>query len=215
MKPKEIIKKFGIQEGWRKELQDDFLSCLTSEFIVFIEYYKAENNVKGFNNAIDVVRMKWDAISNKIRYGLPEELWSYFYATTINNIKKEVCPIEVARLERIKEEREEQQRKEQQLHKEWKKAQDERRKEWERSYDKYQQSAYERISLMYLMLLAIPLESFQFMNLPSTASELDIKSKYKEMALKMHPDRGGNQEDFTKLIDAKNRCLKWCSIKNI
>lgn len=213
MKPKEIIKKFEIQGGWDKSLQDEFLACLTSEFLVFIEYYRAENNIKGFNNAIDIVRMKWDAISNKIRYGLPEELWSYFYATTINSIKAEVCPIEVARLKRIKEERLEQQRQEDEQQKIWAKEQEERRKEWEQSYNKYQQDAYERISLMYLMLLAIPTDSFNFMSLPTCANELEIKRKYKEMALKMHPYRGGSQENFTKLIDAKNRCLKWCSIK--
>lgn len=65
MKPKEFIEKYGLETGWKAKYQNDFLQDMTSELLAFLEYNKAENNIKGFDNAVKVIRMKWDAISNK------------------------------------------------------------------------------------------------------------------------------------------------------
>ena len=68
MKPKEFIEKYGIQGGWNPKHQTNFLQDFTSELIVMLEYNKAVDNIKGFDNALRTIRQKWDAISNKIRF---------------------------------------------------------------------------------------------------------------------------------------------------
>jgi curved DNA-binding protein CbpA len=42
------------------------------------------------------------------------------------------------------------------------------------------------------------------------ASRGDIKARFQELALKHHPDHGGNPNEFRKLVEAKNRCLAEC-----
>jgi preprotein translocase subunit Sec63 len=43
--------------------------------------------------------------------------------------------------------------------------------------------------------------AFIFLGLPPSASNADVNKKYKELALKYHPDkRGGSQEMFHKLM---------------
>ena len=62
-----------------------------------------------------------------------------------------------------------------------------------------------------LILSEIPTESFAFMELPTTASEDDIKKKFRELAIKYHPDNGGDKDKFTALLEHKNKCLKWAT----
>ena len=38
-----------------------------------------------------VVSAKWTSISNKIPYGIPEQLWNYFYATIVCPKREELC----------------------------------------------------------------------------------------------------------------------------
>ena len=106
MKPKEFIEKYGIQGGWNPKHQTNFLQDFTSELIVMLEYNKAVDNIKGFDNALKTIRQKWDAISNKIRFGLPEGMWRYFFATVVVKLREEMCSREVqARKERAEEKR--------------------------------------------------------------------------------------------------------------
>lgn len=201
MKPKEFIQKYGIKNGWDAKHQNDFLQDLTSELLAFLEYNKAENNIRGFDNAVKVIRMKWDAISNKIRFGLPDKLWSYFWATIVVKLREEFCPKDV---ERRKQEAAK------------KKAEWERRKAWQKEQEEffsnmYREAMYERIALLYMFLNSVPSESFQHLGLPETATEEQIKQRYREMSLKVHPDKGGSQEEFIKLTEHKNKCLKWAS----
>ena len=204
MKPKEFIQHFGIERGWRPQVQKEFLASMTSEFLAFLEYNKAADNIKGFDNAVKVIRMKWDAISNKIPYGLPEKLWSYFWATTVVKLREEFCPRETERRRAEAAERKAQWERMQQLRKE-------RREFYENAY---REAMYERIALLYMILNSAPTEAFDFLGLQSNASEDEIKQRYREMSLTMHPDKGGNQEQFIYLTECKNKCLKWASNRN-
>lgn len=199
MKPKEYIEKYGIQGGWNPKRQQEFLSDLTSELLAFCEYNKAENNIKGFDNSVKVIRMKWDAISNKIRFGLPEGMWRYFYATVIVKVREELCPADVARREKEREER----------RAEWerrKKMKEQERLFWD---ELYREAMYERIALLSLFLSDKSVSSFKYMGLPSTATEDEIRKRYREMSLACHPDKGGKQEEFVLLTEHKNKCISW------
>lgn len=204
MKPKEYIDKYGIQGGWNPKKQKEFLSDLTSELIAFCEYNKAENNIKGFENSVNVIRSKWDSISNKICFGLPEEMWRYFYATVVVKIRQELCPADVARRE---ERRAEQERR--------KKIKEEIKERQQRFWDKlFHETMYEKIALLSLFLSNKPVSSFNYMGLPSTATEDEIRKRYREMSLACHPDKGGKQEEFILLTEHKNKCISWAKSNN-
>ena len=203
MKPKEYIEKYNLSKGWQSSYQKDFLNDLTSELIAFCEYCKAENNLKGFDNAVRVIRRKWDAISNKIPRGLPDNLWGYFFATTIAKLREELCS------KQMQQRREENQRKRDEYER-IKRMREDERMMWD---DMARQAFYERIALFSLFLQSIPTASFEFMKLSTDASEEEIKKRYRELSMKMHPDMGGGQEGFVLLTEHKNKCLKWATMK--
>ena len=45
------------------------------------------------------------------------------------------------------------------------------------------------------------------MGVPKTASQQDIKKAFKKLAIKHHPDRGGDEEKF-KEVNAANEVLR-------
>lgn len=202
MKPKDFIEKYKLTKGWNYKCQDAFLQDLTSELLALLEYYKAHNNIKGFDNAIRVIRAKWDSVSKKIPYGLPEKMWSYFWAKVVVDLREMFCPEEMERRRNEAQRR----REERENREEWKRYQE------EMFYRMYEQVFYERLALYYLLINEAPLESFAFMGLNSNSSEDEVKAKYRDLALSFHPDRGGNMEDFVKLTEHKNKCLKWISL---
>lgn len=91
MKPREFLKKYNLEgKKWDPKKQDAFISDMKIEFDKFAQEFNAEYSKAGLINAVNHVRTKWNAISNKVSYGLPDGLWSFFYATVIAPVK-EVC----------------------------------------------------------------------------------------------------------------------------
>jgi len=41
------------------------------------------------------------------------------------------------------------------------------------------------------------------------ASVEDVRARYRELAKEMHPDAGGDPEDFKKLTEAAEKCMQW------
>ena len=92
MKPNEYIKKYNIQSGWSTKHQKSFLEDFTAEFKNLLELHKAQGNIYGFNNAVKELRSKWDGISAKICFGLPDGMWNFFFATVVSQLRDELCP---------------------------------------------------------------------------------------------------------------------------
>lgn len=201
MKPKEFITKYHLERGWNSRVQEPFLQDFTNELIAFLELYHAQNNIRGFDNAVKVIRMKWDAVSNKIPYGLPDKLWSYFWATVVCKLREQLCPAEVARMNQRR------------LDWEIRKAEKEAKREAEerRWRENAQESIWERIAMLYMLLDSTPSDSFAYMGLKEDATPEEIMKRYRELSLKCHPDKGGSQEEFIKLTEHKNKALKWAS----
>lgn len=88
MKTCEILKKYNLKgRKWDPKDQDSFIIDMKSEFEGFAKQFNAEGSKSGFLNAVNHIRKKWDAISNKVSYGLPDGLWSFFYATVVSPVK--------------------------------------------------------------------------------------------------------------------------------
>lgn len=197
MTTKQYVKKYGLDIS-NKFNHKDFCQDLTSEFIALLEYNKANDNLKGFDNAVRCIKMKFDAISNKTLGVFPEKLWNYFFATTIAPIREELCPkdMEARRLK--------QQRKKE----EW-----EARKAYEeRMYNFWDSDFFN--SFFKLSIEAPPTDEFTILGLYDTANEYQIIEAYRELVMVHHPDKGGKQEKFIELTDAKNKCLSWLRSKN-
>ena len=47
----------------------------------------------------------------------------------------------------------------------------------------------------------------RFEEIPASAE--DVKARYRELAKEMHPDAGGDPDDFRKLTEASEKCVKW------
>lgn len=202
MKPKEFIEKHGLSNGWKSNKQNDFLNDVTSELLSFLEMYHANNNIKGFENALKVIKMKWDSISKKIPGGIPEKLWNYYFATVIAPMREQMCPDEmfIRKKEAIK-----------------RKEEYERRKRMNEDFYSFFYGEvwseyfnfWANMLDRFIQVQQKPTECFNELGLNDDANEEDVKKAYRELALIHHPDKGGKQEDFIKITDAKNKCLSW------
>ena len=56
-------------------------------------------------------------------------------------------------------------------------------------------------------------EAYRFFGLPTNSGEADVKSAYRKLALKYHPDHGGNAEKFKLLVKHKEVLYRYLGIK--
>ena len=194
---REYVKKYNLDKS-NKFDHSAFVQDLANDFIALLEINKAENNIKGFENALRCVKMRYDAIGNKTIGIFPEKLWGYFYATVAVKLREELCPKD------MQKRREEKERK----RKEW-----EEQKKWDQYDDFFEGFDYFRFFSFVFGLSGMrkekPVESFQALGLSEDATAEEVKSVYKKLAIVHHPDKGGKQEDFIKITENKNNCLSW------
>lgn len=94
MKTKEYVEKYSLDKSPNID-HNSFAADLTNEFFSLLEIGKNKEgniNLKGYENAINCIRRKWDAVNNKTVGQLPEKLWNYFYATVIVKMRDEMFP---------------------------------------------------------------------------------------------------------------------------
>src|SRR3954464_13079279 len=105
MNTKAYVTKYNLSIS-NKFNHSEFISDFTNEFITLLEVGNSTKSFKGYENAVRAIRMKWDAISNKtVQGGLPDKLWSFFYATVIAKTKEQLFPEQIAQIKEENEER--------------------------------------------------------------------------------------------------------------
>jgi hypothetical protein len=191
MKPLEYVKKYNLDQGVNFN-HNEFISDLTFDFITLLEVGNARGNFKGYNNAVNAIRMKWDGIDKKTAGRLPEKLWNYFFGSVIAKLREELFPEEMEK--RRMEEKERKRRKE-----EWKRMEQE------------EDSWIFGFFLHSLFSKQKPLSSFQALELNSDATLEDVKGAYRKLSMLHHPDKGGNKDKFIEITEAKNKCLAFLS----
>ena len=193
MKTKDYVEKYGLNRS-DKFSHANFIEDLTYEFIALLEVGEAIENIKGFENAVRAIRMKWDAINNKTVGQLQEKLWSYFYATVIAKTKERLFTKEIARQKELREEK----------HRAWK-----ARQEWE------EQEFSSFFDWGFLSFLSkskqIPTVSLDLLGLSTSEkpTKEQVNSAYRKLSMLHHPDKGGKQEMFIAINEAKNKVLTW------
>lgn len=105
-------------------------------------------------------------------------------------------------------------RKKRQVEYEERKRQEEERREYWRHIE--QEIFWERIFMLasFLADTRVPEESFQYLQIPSSSTPIQVLKRYRELALTMHPDRGGNKEDFIILTEHKNKAYQYAVNNN-
>ena len=198
MKPLHYVKKYKLNKGTNFN-HKEFLSDLTMDFVALLEVGKATENIKGFENAVRAIRMKFDGISNKTAGILPEKLWSYFFATVIAKMREELFPDVMAARKAQSDKR---------------KAEYEERKRWREEEESFFDNWFKRALFSSILFgSSVPTEELAVLGLDDSAQEDDIKKAYKKLAMKHHPDKGGKHAKFLEVTEAKNKCLAWASNK--
>lgn len=194
MKPLDYQKKYNLLNGTNFS-HNEFIADLTQDFLVLLEIGNSFKNIKGFENAVRAIRMKWDGIDKKTAGQLPEKLWNYFYASVIVKMREDLFPTEMERRRKEKEEKER------------------RREEYRRWEDdifgSFNPFDHFRFLASLFINSLVPKESFELLGLSTDATKEDVQSKYRELSKIHHPDKGGSQDKFIELTEAKNKCLAY------
>lgn len=198
MKTKEYVEKYRLDKS-DKFNHSEFVYDLTIDFMSLLEVGNACESFKGFNNAVNAIRMKFDAINNKTLGCIPEKLWNYFFATVIVKMKANLFPTEVKRQEEQKQEK--------------KRMYEERKRMNDYYYNDFFDRAFFYSLLADMFKAKVPTEAFATLQLESTATLDEVKTKYRELSFIHHPDKGGKQDEFIKLTEAKNKCLAYLTNK--
>jgi len=193
MKTKEYVKKYELNKSDKFD-HSEFVADLTVDFMTLLEVGKGDQSLKGYENAVRAVRMKFDAVNNKTVGCIPEKLWGYFFATVIVKMREEFFPTEMNR------------RREQQA--ERKRIWEERKNnEWE-EYDFWSGFAF-RSMLAGMLKKKKPTSSFETLGLEADAGEAEVKSAFRKLSLIHHPDKGGKDAKFVEITEAKNKCMMY------
>lgn len=193
MKTKEYIKKYKLDKS-DKFNHSEFISDLTLDFMALLQVGKAEENIKGFDNAVRAIRMKYDAINKKTVGCISEKLWGYFWATVVVKFKERLYPEIVQR--------------EQYERAEKKKVYEERKKR-EQRYDSYWDDIFFHSLLSEMFKQHKPIESFEILGLNIESTIEDVKKAYRNLCIQHHPDKGGKPEKFIEITNAKDKCLAY------
>lgn len=206
MKPNDYIKKYKLKETENFN-HSEFSNDLAMDFVSSVEAKQQLNwDIHKFEHCVKEIRDKYDSISNKsIGTGLPDKLWNYFYATIVCKIRDEMFSEEMERRRRIWQEELDAKKKAAA-----RKAED--KKEWEEHRKRfYDEQFSKRLSgfIKWMSGMGTPVSSFQILGCSEDATEDGVKSAYRSLAMKHHPDKGGNADMFRKIVEAKNKCLAY------
>jgi len=90
MNVKDYVQKYHLDKKKHFSYKT-FLNDLGKDFGVLLQSYpKATLTEEQFRSIVKELKQKFDSISNKAIYGIPDKIWNYFYATTIINKKNKI-----------------------------------------------------------------------------------------------------------------------------
>lgn len=196
MKTLDYVRKYKLNESDKFD-HAEFVKDLTSDLLVLLEVNKALDNIKGFDNAVNCIRMKYDAINNKTVGFIPDKLWSFFWATVVVKLREQLCPKDVAKRREMAEERK----------REWEERKKMKQWEDEALNEYFWANIFGNFLSAKQTQNPIPTDSFRILNLDENATEEQVKAVYRQLSKIHHPDNGGKQDRFIEITESKNKVL--------
>lgn len=197
MKPNEYVKKYRLNESSRFD-HDLFIKDMKMDFMNLFEVtldFSGKANIGGYENTVRAIRQKWDSINAKTGGALPEKLWKYFYASFIAKTREDMFPRDMAERKRKKKEYHDRKNWEDQMYEE---AFSFRKRMFESFWENLFSSLKNVVDLS---------PSYLSLGLIKGCNKEDVKSKYRELSKKYHPDKGGSIKKFREITEAKNALL--------
>lgn len=208
MKPLHYVKKYNLKQGGDFN-HNEFISDFTLDFLALVEAHNGSYSLDSYQKVVESMRQKWDGIDNKTVGQLPEKLWNYFYATVVVPTKEELFK---EQLEAIKKDKEEKRKAREEYKKRLRAFEDELAKEAERRRRAFFENMFSNPLLAAIfMSQSTPMDELKVLGLNSDAKAEDIKTAYRELSKKHHPDVGGNPVKFIEITEAKNKCMAWAT----
>ena len=212
MKPKEYIRKFNLQNGWEQSKSKPFLDELANELAATFELFDKPDDINAFDHSLDQISSKWNSISKKIPFGLPDKLWDFFFASRVAPLRESVCPTftsqekkKQAKYKRIEEEERQRQKE---IDDYWHGVFEKENKQREEFFNKFSS-----FIMQALLGSSIPTSSFEYFGLPCSSSMDEVMKAFHEKMLKVHPDKGGTKELAVECIENKNKCMAYLNGK--
>jgi hypothetical protein len=201
MKVKEYVDLFKLKESKHFD-RNVFVEYLESDFLKSLNQTQMSPVI--FTNKVSELKTKFDNIFNKcpVKTEETEKFWKYIYATKIIPVRSKLFPgdwKDVLHVYKMKTNPTYRQKYEN-----WKFHKDQ--EEWftKSFYEHFEQ----RLDLLNQLLMHGNSDRV-LLEIPITKSltENVIKSHYNELVKIHHPDKGGDNEYFIKITDAKNRLI--------
>ena len=209
MKPKEYCKKYRLDSedpvGFsRKRIYED----LRSDFSDLLEVGKGRENIKGFENAMRALRVRFDSIVVRSLYSKRDTLmsvWDRLYSAEISPMRDRLFP---EQMEARRKEREERARRKRD------REEEERAKRHfysgGESFFFFNNEFYQQFENLFAAMMGVPTSSpsdYAILGIEPHSSAEEVKSAFRKRALECHPDKGGDPDKFRKLVQARNNCL--------
>ena len=201
MKPLNYIKKYGLDKPHTKIRFEDIVEDFQVDFMALLEIGKARDNIKGYENAIRAMHGKFEGIENKSDASNRKAIkacWNKFYAVFVAPTREKLFPEKMRERREAKEQRDN-------WHRQQRDAYGGFHDSFHDSFNRYARERFWRILFGMGSLLKDP---FKELGLTGNATGSEVKSKYRELALSCHPDKGGDSKEFCRITEAKNACLK-------
>lgn len=200
MKPNEYINKYDLKNRASYLDRNEFVTDLASDFVSMLQYHQASGNwnYAKFQVCVTDIRAKFDSVWRKSNHpGITEKFWGYFFATVVVKYRDSMF----GDFLRQRKEQYEEKKREQREYRRWVSG--------EAFFDDF----YEQLlrGLLGDRQRRAPVESFVALGIPETSTLEEIKKAYRGLALRYHPDQGGDANKFRQIVEAKNRCVAYAA----
>lgn len=222
MKPKEYRKKYPWLSNFTNEsaipmFVNQFKGDLKADFIKTLDANLHTMSIKRFDFLLfEEFKSKYIAIFpaehllvDAAQYESIQGLWIEI-TEEFGRLRETYCKEEVAA---ARARMEEQRKKEEEI----KNRNEQRRRETLEQLDELFRRMFGTNAFDFFAMFApvsnIPVKSFQYFSIDASSvnrKTIDIvNTKYKQLALKLHPDKGGTDEAFRTLQEHRKRCLEY------
>lgn len=198
MKPKEYISKYNMN-GIHSFNHNHFVADLSNDFMATIELLnsKGQLNLKRFEVCVKEIRQKFDSIflkSSNIKKEEFEKIWKYFYATTIVKVKDDLFG------EVIRKQKERKRNYRNQFEYDFDDM-------FEQIFNSFFENFFKRFAGANYFTEDQKKSDMSILELQENFTADDVNKNYRKLSLQHHPDKGGSNEMFLKITEAKNRLL--------